>query len=59
MKIPKQRGIFRRVDSGSSVTTTSVITRILETSVSNRCPRCLRRFGFVSRSHHTASDAHV
>ncbi|KAF5399762.1 Ethanolamine-phosphate cytidylyltransferase [Paragonimus heterotremus] len=29
-KIPKQRGIFRRVDSGSSVTTTSVITRILK-----------------------------
>ncbi|CAH8457311.1 unnamed protein product [Dicrocoelium dendriticum] len=30
MRIPKQRGIFRRVDSGSLVTTTSVISRILK-----------------------------
>ncbi|KAA0190676.1 ethanolamine-phosphate cytidylyltransferase [Fasciolopsis buskii] len=29
MRIPKERGIFRRVNSGSSVTTTSVISRIL------------------------------
>ncbi|KER31922.1 hypothetical protein T265_12884, partial [Opisthorchis viverrini] len=30
MKIPKQRGIFRRIDSGSDVTTSSVVARILK-----------------------------
>ncbi|CAL8068143.1 unnamed protein product [Calicophoron daubneyi] len=30
MSIPKQRGIFRRLDSGSTVTTASVISRILQ-----------------------------
>ncbi|TPP67128.1 Ethanolamine-phosphate cytidylyltransferase, partial [Fasciola gigantica] len=30
LQIPKERGIFRRVNSGSSVTTASVISRILQ-----------------------------